>query len=304
MNDIIIIAGPTAVGKTNLSIQLAKKLNTEIISADSMQIYKHMDIGTAKITKSEMSGIRHHLIDIIDPDDNFSVHDFQKAAYKIMDEMSNKDMIPIIVGGTGLYIDSLIYDYDFINVKPDYELRKKLEDQYKEDPQVLLSKLYDIDYDNYSHLNTKDMKKIIRAIEAYEKSGKIINYNREKSLKDINYHLFVLNNDREILYERINKRVDIMIESGLIEEVKSLLDNGVSSESQSMKAIGYKEVISYFNNEFSYEEMIEKLKQNSRHYAKRQLTWFRRNEFSQWLDVSKHSEEEMIEIILKQINNK
>lgn len=303
MNDVIIISGPTAVGKTSLSIQIAKQLNTEIISADSMQIYKHMDIGTAKIKDSEMDGIKHHLIDIIEPDENYSVHDFQKSAYRIIEEMLKNNKIPVIVGGTGLYIDSLIYDYDFINVKPDYELRKKLEEEYSKNPQNLLDKVYSIDYENYSHLNIKDKKKLIRAIEVFEKSDKLINYDREKSIKDINYHLFVLTNDRKIIYDRINKRVDIMIENGLIDEVKSLLEDGVDPNSQSMKAIGYREVISYLNNEYTYEEMIDKLKQNSRHYAKRQLTWFRRNEYSQWIDVSKYNENEMIEYILSSVND-
>ncbi|MCT1795460.1 tRNA (adenosine(37)-N6)-dimethylallyltransferase MiaA [Helcococcus kunzii] len=303
MNDVIIISGPTAVGKTSLSIQIAKQLNTEIISADSMQIYKHMDIGTAKIKDSEMDGIKHHLIDIIEPDENYSVHDFQKSAYRIIEEMLKNNKIPVIVGGTGLYIDSLIYDYDFINVKPDYELRKKLEEEYSKNPQTLLDKVYSINYENYSHLNIKDKKKLIRAIEVFEKSGKLINYDREKSIKDINYHLFVLTNDRKIIYDRINKRVDIMIESGLIDEVKSLLEDGVDPNSQSMKAIGYREVISYLNNEYTYEEMIDKLKQNSRHYAKRQLTWFRRNEYSQWLDVSKYNENKMIKYILSSVND-
>lgn len=300
MKNVIIIAGPTAVGKTNLGVKLAKQLNTEIISADSMQIYKGMDIGTAKVTDAEMDGIIHHLIDIVNPNDNFSVHDFQKIAYKKINELFDKNMIPIIVGGTGLYIDSLTYDYDFVNVKPDYDLRKNLEEIYNYNPQILLDRVHSIS-SNYNNLGIKDMKKIIRAIEVYEKSGEVINYNRTKTNEDINYNLFVLTDNRDKLYERINDRIDIMIKKGLIEEVSNLLRNGVDINSQSMKAIGYREVIAYLNNEYSYDEMIYKLKQNSRHYAKRQLTWFRRNEFSKWIDVSKYSEEEMINLIINSI---
>lgn len=286
MNKVIIIAGPTAVGKTNLAISLAKKLNTEIISADSMQIYRGMDIGTAKITTEEMDGVKHHMIGIIDPDENFSVQDFQKHAYNIMEELFEKNMIPIIVGGTGLYIDSLIFDYDFMNVKPNYQLRERLEKEYDENPELLLYKVHETS-ENYSHINIKDKKKIIRILEVYELSGEIINYERKLSERDIEYTLYVLNDDRDVLYDRINKRVDIMLDSGLIDEVKTLLANGVSPDSQSMKAIGYREVIEFLNDEIDYDTMVYKLKQNSRKYAKRQLTWFRRNEKSIWIDINK-----------------
>lgn len=287
MKKVIIIAGPTAVGKTDIAIKLAKKLNTEIISADSMQIYREMDIGTAKISKVEMDGIKHHMIDIVDPDESFSVQDFQNKAYEIMDELFNKNLIPIIVGGTGLYIDSLIYDYDFMNVKPDYKLRENLEIQYNESPESLLNRVKDIS-EEYNHINIKDKKKIIRILEVYEKTGEIIKYDRKLSDSDINYTLYVLNDDRKKLYNRINSRVDIMLENGLVNEVKNLIDNGINPDSQSMKAIGYREVIDYLSGNIDYETMVYKLKQNSRKYAKRQLTWFRRNEKSIWIDINKN----------------
>lgn len=296
--DVIIIGGPTGVGKSSLAIKLAKQLNTEIISADSMQIYRGMDIGTAKVSQEEMNGVVHHLIDIVDPTDTFSVQEFQIKALKLIEDLHKQNKIPIIVGGTGLYIDSLVYDYDFLNVKPDYKLRSKLEDIYNDNPQDLLDKLLKIDKDNYLHLNIKDKKKIIRAIEVYELSGKIISYDRQPSNDNINYKLYVLNDNRHDLYERINKRVDIMLDQGLIDEVKGLIDKGLNKDHQAAKAIGYREVFEYFNDELSYHEMVEKLKQDSRRYAKRQLTWFRRNEYSRWYSLEKYSIDQIKDIIL------
>lgn len=287
MKKVIIIAGPTAVGKSDLAIKLAKNLNTEIVSADSMQIYRKMDIGTAKIKEDEMDGIVHHMIDIIDPDENYSVQNFQNQAYEIFDQIFEKDMVPIVVGGTGLYIDSLVYDYDFLNVKPDYKLRKELEDQYKKDPKGLLDQVRDIDADLYKNINLNDMKKMIRIIEVYKLAGKKINYDRKNLNEDINYRLFVLTDDRKVLYDRINKRVDQMIDQGLIKEVQGLLDEGLDKNVQSLKAIGYREIIPYLEGKYTKEEMIELIKRNSRRYAKRQLTWFRRNEYSNWIDISK-----------------
>lgn len=297
MNKVIIVAGPTAVGKSSLGIELAKMLNTEIISADSMQIYKNMDIGTAKLTNEEMQGIKHHLIDIVDSNDNYSVQEFQSQAYKIIKELFNKNKIPIIVGGTGLYIDSLTHDFDFLNIKPDYELRAKLETEYKKDSEKFRDRVINISPNSYGHLGINDMKKLIRAMEVYVKEDKIINYDRTASTKDIEYHLFVLDDDREDLYKRINDRVDLMLDKGLVDEVSYLLDNGLNRNSQSSKAIGYKEVIQYLDGEYAYEDMVELLKRNSRRYAKRQLTWFRRNEFSKWLNVGELGTNDIIKII-------
>lgn len=282
---VIIISGPTAVGKTKFSIELAKKLNTEIISADSMQIYRMMDIGTAKIKDEEKKGIVHHMIDIRDPKDNFSVQDFQSLAIKIIDNLHNKDKIPIIVGGTGLYIDSLIYDYDFNDVKPDFNLRKKLSEEYNQNPNKMLDFVKSLS-DDYSKLNLKEKKKIIRILEVYKKSGKLINYNRKLSSK-YDIKLFILNDDRDKIYSRINDRVEYMLNEGLIDEVKNLVNMGLNDHYQSMKAIGYKEVYDYLMGKLSYNDMVDLLKKNSRHYAKRQLTWFRRNEKSIWIDINK-----------------
>ncbi|MDO4605186.1 MAG: tRNA (adenosine(37)-N6)-dimethylallyltransferase MiaA [Helcococcus sp.] len=302
MKDVIIIAGPTAVGKTSLSINLAKKLNTEIISADSMQIYKGMDIGTAKVTKEEMNGIKHHMIDILNPNDNYSVQEFQNSALELITKIHSKGKIPIIVGGTGLYIDSLTHDFDFVNVKPNYELREKLESIYEENPSNLLDKVYEISKESYSHLSLKDKKKLIRAIEIYEDSGKVIDYSRFLKNTENNYHLFVLYDDREKLYERINKRVDMMISNGLIDEVRDIL-KVAGENAQSMKAIGYREVIPYLKGEIDFETMKIILKQHSRNYAKRQLTWFRRNEYSQWINIEDKTTDEIANFIIKRVNS-
>ena len=302
MKDVIIIAGPTAVGKTALSINLAKKLNTEIISADSMQIYRRMDIGTAKANLEEMQGIKHHMIDILNPNENFSVQQYQIEALKIIEEIHKKGKVPIIVGGTGLYIDSLTHDFDFVKVKPNSKLREELESIYKKNPKALLDRVHKISNKSYSHLSLKDKKKLIRAIEVYEDSGKIIDYSRSIKNTKNNYHLFVLYDDREKLYERINKRVDIMITDGLIEEVKSILKN-TDENAQSMKAIGYREVIPYLKGQTDLETMKSILKQHSRNYAKRQLTWFRRNEYSQWVNIEGKTTEEIVEFIVNKVFN-
>lgn len=300
MKKVIIISGPTGVGKTKLSIKLAKILNTEIISADSMQIFKKMDIGTAKVTSDEMQGIRHHLINILNADDYYSVQNFQKDAIKIINELHQKGKIPIVVGGTGLYIDSLMFEYNFNNIEPNFELRKRLEVEFEKNPQNLLDKLISIDK-KYQKLTLKDRKKIIRALEVFEISGSTINYKRKKTTLPYEFYLYIITNEREILYENINIRVDEMLKKGLINEVESILETKFPLDSQSLKAIGYREVIDYLNGLYDYKTMVEKLKQNSRRYAKRQLTWFRRNEFSKWMNKSEFSDEEIIKNILGDI---
>ncbi len=301
MKKVIIISGPTASGKSALAIELAKKIPAEIISADSMQIYKNMDIGTAKVTSEERSLVKHHLIDIIEPYEKYSVQDFQMAARNLIRDIHEKDKIPIIVGGTGLYINSIIYDYDFSQVEPNQEFRNRMEEEFKDNPQALLAKLMAIDSEKYSNLTIKDKKKIIRALEVYEFSGKTITVD-SKLNTDYKYYLYVLNEDRQSLYDRINKRVDLMIEEGLIDEVKTLIEQGLNEETQSMKAIGYREVIPYLKGEISHDEMLQKLKQDSRRYAKRQLTWFRKVEIARWLDRQTLTQEQMIDIILEEIN--
>ncbi|KEI99626.1 tRNA delta(2)-isopentenylpyrophosphate transferase [Clostridium botulinum A2B3 87] len=311
MIDLLIIAGPTAVGKTDISIKLAEKLNGEIISADSMQIYKYMDIGSAKITKDEMQGIPHHLIDVVEPHEEFNVSSFKTLAEKSIKNIWNRGKLPIIAGGTGLYINSLIYNYDFTDADRDEKYREYLtklaEDKGKE---YVHSLLKDIDEESYEKLYPNDLKRVVRALEVYKITGKSISeYTKEneKKLYDIPYNVnyFILNMNREVLYERINKRVDIMMSKGLIEEVKKLESMGYTPDMQSMKGIGYKEVLFYLNGDISLDEAIYLIKKGSRNYAKRQLTWFRKDKRSIWIDKDNYSsEEEIVDKIIKMVKDK
>ncbi|ACA45626.1 tRNA (adenosine(37)-N6)-dimethylallyltransferase MiaA [Clostridium botulinum] len=311
MIDLLIIAGPTAVGKTDISIKLAEKLNGEIISADSMQIYKYMDIGSAKITKDEMKGIPHHLIDVVEPHEEFNVSSFKDLAEKSIKDIWNRGKLPIIAGGTGLYINSLIYNYDFTDADRDEKYREYLtklaEDKGNE---YVHSLLKDIDEESYEKLYPNDLKRVVRALEVYKITGKSISEyikENEKKLYDIPYNVnyFILNMNREVLYERINKRVDIMMGKGLIEEVKKLESMGYTPDMQSMKGIGYKEVLFYLNGDISLDEAIYLIKKGSRNYAKRQLTWFRKDKRSIWIDKDKYSsEEEIVDKIIKMVKDK
>ncbi len=269
MIDLLIIAGPTAVGKTDISIKLAEKLNGEIISADSMQIYKYMDIGSAKITKDEMKGIPHHLIDVVEPHEEFNVSSFKDLAEKSIKDIWNRGKLPIIAGGTGLYINSLIYNYDFTDADRDEKYREYLtklaEDKGNE---YVHSLLKDIDEESYEKLYPNDLKRVVRALEVYKITGKSISEyikENEKKLYDIPYNVnyFILNMNREVLYERINKRVDIMMGKGLIEEVKKLESMGYTPDMQSMKGIGYKEVLFYLNGDISLDEAIYLIKKEA-----------------------------------------
>lgn len=298
---VIIISGPTGCGKSSLGIKLASKLKTEIISCDSMQIYRGMDIGTAKVSLEEQKHITHHMIDIIDPNANYSVHDFQKACLNHISDIHEKGKIPILVGGTGLYVNSIFYKYDFSDVKPNYTFREKLEDLYKENPQLLLDKLLSIDKVKYSNLTINDKKKIIRALEVYEFSGKTISVDSQYN-DDFDFYLYVLTDDRQKLYDNINVRVDNMLAKGLINEVNTLLNKGLNKDCQSMKAIGYREVIPYIEGEIDYNTMVENLKQDSRRYAKRQLTWFRKNKRAKWLDKSIYTNDQLLNMIIEDIN--
>ncbi|EKO1911675.1 tRNA (adenosine(37)-N6)-dimethylallyltransferase MiaA [Clostridium botulinum] len=311
MIDLLILAGPTAVGKTDISIKLAKKLNGEIISADSMQIYKYMDIGSAKITKEEMKGIPHHLIDVVAPHEEFNVSSFKSLAEKCIKDIWSRGKLPIIAGGTGLYINSLIYNYDFTDADRDEDYREYLirlsEDKGKE---YVHSLLKDIDEKSYEKLYPNDLKRVVRALEVYKITGKSISeYTKEneKKLYNIPYNInyFVLNMNREVLYERINKRVDIMMDKGLIEEVKKLESMGYTPDMQSMKGIGYKEILFYLKGDISLDEAIYLIKKGSRNYAKRQLTWFRKDKRSIWIDKDKYrSEEEIVDKIIKMVKYK
>lgn len=285
---LIVIIGPTAVGKTNLSIALAKRFNGEIISGDSMQVYKTMDIGTAKITKEEMEGIPHHLIDIKEPEESFSVAEFQQLVRKKITEITNRGKLPIIVGGTGLYIQSVLYDYQFSDATSDWDFRKKMEHRLVENGKDwLYSQLEQIDRESAKRIHPNNTRRVIRALEVFHCTGKTMTeIEKNQSLEPLyDMVLIGLTMDRELLYERINRRVDQMIANGLVEEVKMLYDKPIR-DCQSIQAIGYKELYEYFSGNISLEEAIEQLKRNSRRYAKRQFTWFRNKMDVKWFDVS------------------
>lgn len=283
MENLVIITGPTGIGKTELSLELAKKYKGEIISSDSMQIYKKLNIGTAKIDLNETS-IPHHMIDIVEPSDNFTVADFKNYAKKIITGINKRDGIPFLVGGTGLYINSLVYNLDFTETKPDYEYRNELREILeKEGSEFLYNKLQDQDRSMAEKIHKNNGQRIIRALEIL-KSGNKKGENFHEENKDYNLIYLGLNMDRVKLYEKINQRVDKMVDLGLVDEVKNLLDEGLDRNSQSLKAIGYKEVISYLDGDIDFDEMVDLIKKNSRHYAKRQLTWFRRDDRIKWFD--------------------
>lgn len=287
MNDkLFILMGPTAVGKTSISIDLAKKLNGEIISADSMQIYKYMDIGTAKVKPYEMNGVPHYLIDIIYPDENFTVSDYKRMATKYIKKINQENKLPIVVGGTGLYINSLVYKLNFASVPPNEEVRRKL-DIF--DNEHLHAKLLEVDINSGERISINDRKRIIRALEIWEVSGKTpseFNKNFREETDEYDLVMVCLNMDREKLYQRINDRVDIMIEEGLVEEVKNILNMGYNKDLVSMQGIGYKEIILYLENKINLDEAINIIKQGSRNYAKRQLTWFKRDNRIKWIDIN------------------
>ena len=300
---VIVICGPTASGKTVLSIELAKRINGEIVSADSMQIYKDMDIGTAKPTKEETQGIKHYLLDFVSPEERYSVAQYKQDAKVAIKEIIENGKIPIIVGGTGLYIDSLIYEIEYSDIKIDEDYRKELEKIAEEKGLDELYKMAkQIDPVAMEKISSNDKKRIMRILEIYKSTGKTKTEQEIESRKnpvEYDYKVFAINWDREILYQRINKRVDIMIEQGLIEEVKNIL-NKYDKFPTAMQGLGYKEVVDYINGIYTKEEMIEKIKMETRRYAKRQLTWFRKNKQTIWLDGA-NSMQNNIDIILKSL---
>ncbi|WP_273127019.1 tRNA (adenosine(37)-N6)-dimethylallyltransferase MiaA [Bacillus weihaiensis] len=285
---LVVIIGPTAVGKTKLSIDLAKRLNGEIISGDSMQIYKGMDIGTAKITKDEMEDIPHHLIDIKEADEEYSVAEFQTTCRPLIDKITSHHKMPLIVGGTGLYIQSVIYDYQFTDTPSNPVIRNQLERELEVDGEHYLhNKLKEVDPEAAINIHPNNSRRVIRALEIYYTTNKTMSEYINNQEKTLLYDVVVigLTMDREVLYERINYRVDVMIEQGLLLEAKKLYDSGLQN-SQAAKAIGYKELFDYFAGKSSLEVAIEQLKQNSRRYAKRQLTWFRNKMEVNWYDMT------------------
>lgn len=288
MRPLIILTGPTSVGKTKLSIELAKAVNGEIISADSMQVYKTMDIGTAKIRPEEMEGVKHYLIDEFTPEEDFNVVKFQTLAKNYMEEIYNKGKIPLIVGGTGFYIQSILKDVDFTQNEQEDNYREELENLAKEHGAAYLhNKLREVDSESAEAIHENNVKKVIRALEYYQQTGfKISEHNKEQSQKPspYNYVYFVLNDDRDKLYANIERRIDLMMEEGLLKEVKDLKDKGYAKDLVSMQGLGYKEILAYFDGECSLEEAIYVLKRDTRHFAKRQITWFKREDQVTWIN--------------------
>lgn len=300
---VIIIGGPTASGKTSLSIELAKRINGEIISADSMQIYKDMNIGTAKPKEIEMQGIKHYLLDIITPEERFSVADYKTKAKEAIKEIIKKGKVPIIVGGTGLYIESLIYEIEFLQIETDLKYREELEQIVKEKGlNYLYEKALKIDPESMKKISRSDQKRILRVLEIYHQTGKTKSKIDQESRKEpeYDYKLFAINMQRDILYDRINKRVDIMLQDGLVNEVKEIYEK-YKEFPTAMQGLGYKEVIEYLEGNINYEQMVEKIKMESRRYAKRQITWFKKYEDIIWIDGLEDTQKN-IETIIKGSN--
>ena len=304
-NKVIVICGPTASGKTALSIELAKQIHGEIVSCDSMQIYQDMNIGTAKPTPEEMQGIQHYLIGYVSPEQRYSVADYKADAKKAIKEIIEKGKMPIVVGGTGLYLDSLIYEIEYQDIQLDEEYRKKLEEEVEEKGlEALYERAKQIDAIAIEKISPNDKKRILRILEIYHATGKTKTEQEIESRKkevEYDYKVYALDWDRQTLYDRINKRVDMMIEQGLIEEVKQILDK-YDTFPTAMQGLGYKEVVDYLKGDLTKEEMIEKIKIESRRYAKRQLTWFRKNKQTIWLNAEDEIQNN-IDIILKDIKD-
>ncbi|MFM1650917.1 tRNA (adenosine(37)-N6)-dimethylallyltransferase MiaA [Brevibacillus sp. B_LB10_24] len=289
---LVVIVGPTAVGKTALSLRLAQMFNGEIISGDSMQVYRRMDIGTAKATPEERRMVPHHLIDIIDPDEEYSVVHFQAMARQLIAEINGRGRLPFVVGGTGLYIESVTHSFHFSEAGQDLELRQRLEKIAElEGVEALHRQLAAIDPLTAERLHPNDKKRVIRAIEIYQVTGqRMSDFQVRAEHSPYQLVMIGLTMDRAVLYERINKRVDLMIEAGLVEEVRQLLDSGVDPAAVSMQGLGYKELVPYLYGEIPLEQAVAAIKQRTRHFAKRQLSWFRRMSDIQWFDVTDSEE--------------
>lgn len=307
---LIILTGPTAVGKTNLSIQLAKAVNGEILSADSMQVYKGMDIGSAKITPEEMQGVPHHLIDVLEPWEEFNVVVFQQKCKEALAGIYERGHIPILTGGTGFYIQAVLKDIDFTENEDNNEYRAQLEALgEKEGAQVLHEMLKEVDPAAAEAIHANNMKRVIRALEFHHFTGeKISDHNEREAEKEpaYNFCYFVLNDERSVLYERIEKRVDMMLENGLEAEVKSLLDKGCTRDMVAMQGLGYKEMIDYLEGKITLEEAIYIIKRDTRHFAKRQITWFKREKEVIWVNKPEfdYKDEQILEFMLAQLKEK
>lgn len=302
---LIILTGPTAVGKTKLSIELAKAVNGEIISADSMQVYKHMDIGSAKIKKEEMCGVPHYLIDVLEPDEGFHVVRFQEMAKQAMEEIYAKGKVPILAGGTGFYIQAVVKDIDFSKESEKSPVREELEKLAEEKgSEYLHERLQQVDPKSAEKIHANNVKRVIRALEYFELTGKPISlHNEEEAAKESPYNVayFVLNDVRERLYERIDARVDAMLREGLVEEVSNLARKGYTKDMISMQGLGYKEILSYLDGSYSLDEAVYILKRDTRHFAKRQLTWFKREQDVIWVNKQDfhYEENEILNYILE-----
>ena len=285
---ILCVVGPTASGKTDYAVELALKCGGEVVSCDSMQIYKHMDIGTAKPTADEMKGVKHHMIDIIEPNESFSVARFSEMARECIDDILLRGKMPVLCGGTGLYFDSTINNINFIQMDTDEEYRKYLESAAKEFGNEYVYKILKrVDEESAESIHPNNLKRVIRALEIYKTTGKKKSELDKEQLSEPLYEPEItgLMRDREVLYDRINKRVDIMMEKGLVEEVSELIKMCIDTEATSMQAIGYKEIIEYLDGKTSLSDAVDKIKRESRRYAKRQLTWFKRNEKIHWINI-------------------
>lgn len=309
---LIILTGPTSVGKTKLSIQLAKEIGGEIISADSMQVYRYMDIGSAKIKEEEKEGVTHYLIDVLDPKEEFNIVLFKQMADAALKQIYEKGKIPIIAGGTGFYIQAVIYDIDFTAHDDESSLRRELETiaQTQNGAHVLHERLQLIDPASADIIHENNVKRVIRAIEFYEETGKRISeHNEEQHQKDSPYHVmyFVLNDERELIYDRINRRVDQMVEEGLLSEVQMLKDMGCTRDMVSMQGLGYKEMLDYLDGKITLEEALYRIKRDTRHFAKRQITWFKRERDVIWLDRSEYRarvKKDILHMSQQDINNR
>ena len=296
---LVILTGPTAVGKTALSVELARRIGGEIISADSMQVYRYMDIGSAKVTKEERNGIPHHLIDVLDPREEFNVVAFQRMAKEALSGIYERGHIPILVGGTGFYIQALLYDIDFTETSEDTSYRTFLEKKANEEgAEALHRMLEELDPESAAAIHANNVKRVIRALEFYRQTGqKISEHNERERQKESPYQFFyyVLTTDRAILYDRIDQRVDLMLSQGLIEEVARLKAMGCTRDMVSMQGLGYKEILAYLDGETTLEDAVYILKRDTRHFAKRQLTWFKREREVRWLNLPEfHSDREQV----------
>lgn len=302
MRKIVILAGPTGVGKTEISLQVAERLQGEIISCDSMQIYKGMDIGSAKVTKKEMERVPHHLIDVVSPFDAFTVSDYKDLAEEAIHDIHKRGKPAILVGGTGLYIDAVIKNLSFTEGGSDAALRKELEEEARENgPLFLHEKLKKVDFAAATAIHPNNVKRVVRALEVYHLTGRpFSSFRDERGLrKEYEIHYYYLNKDRQKLYEGIDERVEVMMRKGLLEEVTRLQKSGLTSSHVSMQGIGYKEILSYLDGVLSLEGAVDLVKMRSRNYAKRQLTWFRNEKYAEELSKDQYSDEEIIEILEK-----